>query len=225
MIKKKNIILGLVMVINILLPALESSITYAEEFTEQNYEEISYEYNGDNNINNSVVVTENSIIINGKEYTNEKGLEEILITAEPINNENMPASRSVAIAPGIAVGSYFIPGVGQVLVLATGAVVIAGVTIHVGHWAYKKIKSWFSNYRRNIANYYGIPERLLDNRGNVRLGDFKNKVKGKQAWKDPKTGYTKEKDTAGHGGKKWKIKDKQGKRKASTDGNGKILSK
>lgn len=66
---------------------------------------------------------------------------------------------------------------------------------------------------------------MLDSNGNVKLGNFNQKVKGKNAWKDPKTGYVKEKDTAGHGGRKWKIKDKQGNRKASTDGNGKILSK
>ncbi|WP_205527784.1 hypothetical protein [Listeria costaricensis] len=77
----------------------------------------------------------------------------------------------------------------------------------------------------SVSMQYDIPTSLLDKNGNVQLGKFNQKVKGKSAWKDPKTGYTKEKDTAGHGGKKWKIKDKKGKRKASTDGNGKILSK
>ena len=33
------------------------------------------------------------------------------------------------------------------------------------------------------------------------------------AWRDPKTGYTKEKDMSGHAGKEWKIRDKSGKRK------------
>jgi hypothetical protein len=33
-----------------------------------------------------------------------------------------------------------------------------------------------------------------------------------------------EKDTAGHVGRKWKLKDKKGKRRASLDGNGRILS-
>lgn len=229
--KIKFIVLGGVILCNLLVPALDSSIAYADELAQENFEELPDEYYEDiNNDNSKVVVTENSIIINGKEYKNEKELEEILITAERIDNNDIPVPTSnVAdpgvLAPGIAAGAYLIPGVGEILVLATGAVIIAGVTVYVGHWAYKKIKSWFTNYRRNVANYYGIPERLLDNKGNVRLGDFKNKVKGKQAWKDPKTGYTKEKDTAGHGGKKWKIKDKKGKRKASTDGNGKILSK
>ncbi|WP_242941613.1 hypothetical protein [Peptostreptococcus sp. D1] len=68
------------------------------------------------NDNSKVIVTEDSIIINGKEYKNE--LEEILITAGRFNNNDIPMLRS------------------------------------------------------NVANYYGIPERLLDNKGNVRLGDF-----------------------------------------------------
>ena len=223
--QKKFIVLSVILSINVLIPTFKSSITYADEMYNDTYEEISHEDTYNNSDNNNVVITDDSIIISGKEYKNEKELEELLITAEQIDTENGITPRSVAVIPGFSMGSYFVPGVGEILILATGVVVIAGVTIHVGHWAYKKIKSWFSNYKKNIANYYDIPERLLDSKGNVRLGDFTNKVKGKDAWRDPKTGYTKEKDKSGHGGKKWKIKDKKNNRKASTDENGKILSK
>ncbi|WP_315169463.1 hypothetical protein [Metaclostridioides mangenotii] len=124
-----------------------------------------------------------------------------------------------------AAGVYFIPGVGQVALAASGAIVVGGITIGASHWAYKTIKNWLNNPQNSVSRAYGIPKGLLDKNGNVKLGNFNQKVGGKTAWKDPKTGYIKEKDTAGHAGKKWKIKDKKGVRKASTDGNGKIISK
>ena len=69
-----------------------------------------------------------------------------------------------------------------------------------------------------------IPERLKDSDGNVDLGKFDQNVKGKNAKKE-KDGWEIEKDTAGHGGSKWKLKNKKGKRVASLDENGKILRK
>ena len=70
-----------------------------------------------------------------------------------------------------------------------------------------------------------IPNRIIDDdTGNVDLGKFKNKVKGKNAYKES-GGWSIEKDTAGHGGRKWKLKNKKGERVASLDGNGKILGK
>lgn len=70
-----------------------------------------------------------------------------------------------------------------------------------------------------------IPNSLKDADDNVILDKFSEKVKGKVAYKDPKSGWTIEKDTAGHGGRKWKLKDKSGDRKASLDENGKVLGK
>ena len=69
-----------------------------------------------------------------------------------------------------------------------------------------------------------IPERLKDGEGNVDLGKFDQNVKGKNAKKE-KGGWEIEKDTSGHGGSKWKLKDKKGKRVASLDENGKVLRK
>ena len=37
---------------------------------------------------NNVVITDDSMVISGKEYKNEKELEELLITAEQIDTEN-----------------------------------------------------------------------------------------------------------------------------------------
>ncbi|GFN31073.1 hypothetical protein [Paenibacillus xylaniclasticus] len=70
-----------------------------------------------------------------------------------------------------------------------------------------------------------IPKSLKDENDNVILDKFTDKVNGKVAYKEPKTGWTIEKDTAGHGGRKWKLKNKSGDRVASLDENGKVLSK
>ncbi|MEY8371827.1 hypothetical protein AAK938_09795 [Aerococcaceae bacterium 50-4] len=167
----------------------------------------------------TVAVTEDELFING-ESINEEQLDDLLATMEYVETQNDSKFRTP-----LAAGVYFIPGVGQVVLAATGAIILGGVTIYSGHWAYKKIKSWINNPQMSASRAYGIPQRLLDSKGNVKLGEFKNKVRGKTAWRDPKTGYTKEQDRSGHGGRKWKIKDKAGNRKASTDENGKILSK
>ncbi|MGG4144694.1 hypothetical protein ABEW34_16390 [Paenibacillus algorifonticola] len=70
-----------------------------------------------------------------------------------------------------------------------------------------------------------IPNSLKDSDDKVILDKFSESVKGKVAYKEPKTGWTIEKDTAGHGGRKWKLKNKSGDRVASLDENGKVLSK
>ena len=68
---------------------------------------------------------------------------------------------------------------------------------------------------------------LLRKDGLPKERDFNQKVTGRNrpTWKEPKTGWIKEKDDTNHAGKKWKIKDKQGNRKVSVDGNGKIILK
>ncbi|WP_315167265.1 hypothetical protein [Metaclostridioides mangenotii] len=168
-----------------------------------------------------IEITDTDLIINGEVFDSDK-LESLLETAQEVNQtSNGGRQKRFAAAAGV----YFIPGVGQVALAASGAIVVGGITIGASHWAYKTIKNWLNNPQNSVSRAYGIPKGLLDKNGNVKLGNFNQKVGGKTAWKDPKTGYIKEKDTAGHAGKKWKIKDKKGVRKASTDGNGKIISK
>ena len=45
----------------------------------------------------------------------------------------------------IPAGLYFIPGIGEVLIEATGAIIVAGVAIEVGSWIYNTIVDWFSS--------------------------------------------------------------------------------
>lgn len=74
-----------------------------------------------------------------------------------------------------------------------------------------------------------IPKKLKKSNGNIDLGQFKDKnnktplTKSSGSFKSTKDGnWTVEKDTAGHGGRKYKLK-KNGTRVASLDGNGKVI--
>lgn len=67
-----------------------------------------------------------------------------------------------------------------------------------------------------------IPSRLKDKNGNVKIGEFDQPVKKKTAYKE-KGGWYIEKDRDGHKGSEWKLKDPEGRRKASLKGNGEVV--
>ena len=46
-------------------------------------------------------------------------------------------------------GLYLIPGVGEVLITATGAIIVAGVTVRVGSFLYDTIKTYFAEHTKN----------------------------------------------------------------------------
>lgn len=41
-------------------------------------------------------------------------------------------------------GTWYIPGIGQVIVTAAGAVLVAGAVIEVGSWIYDTVVEWFA---------------------------------------------------------------------------------
>lgn len=171
----------------------------------------------------SVIVTENGVIINGVYYTKSE-FEKLLNQAVEVSGSN---NGIVQPQMAMAAGAYFIPGVGEVLIAATGVIVVAGVTIAAGSWLYNTITDWLSNSdARTIAKIRAkIPSRLRDNNGDVDLGKFNQRVNGnnKVSYKE-KGGWTIEKDNAGHGGRKWKLKDTKDNRVASLGENGEVLA-
>ncbi|UQS86224.1 hypothetical protein MOO44_00870 (plasmid) [Nicoliella spurrieriana] len=92
-----------------------------------------------------------------------------------------------------AAGVFLIPGIGEV-VIAGGVITLASVgTIIAGNWLYDKIVSYISSHstpKESISTYYSkkydIPKKLIDSDGNVKIGSFSQKIKGKTAYKDPK---------------------------------------
>ncbi|MBB6020395.1 hypothetical protein HNR77_001456 [Paenibacillus sp. JGP012] len=69
-----------------------------------------------------------------------------VIPAEGLSNnylsEDQLAESKVA---GLAAGVYFIPGIGEVALLVTGGVVIAGATYYAGSVVYNKVKAYLSS--------------------------------------------------------------------------------
>ena len=174
------------------------------------------------NENSSVIVTDSGVYINDVYYTQEQFVQ-LLETAQEVETETGNQTRSAAAAALVA-GTWYIPGIGQVIVTAAGAVLVAGAVIEVGSWIYDTVVEWFATRAEIKEAKEKIPERLKDEDGEVDLDNFDQKVNGKTAYKE-KGGWTIEKDTAGHGGRKWKLKDKSGNRVASLDENGKVLGK
>lgn len=171
------------------------------------------------------VVLEDGVLVGGKFYSPWE-FEEYLKSAEIVvlSGSDDGPQFFFALAPAV----YLVPGVGQVTLLATGAILVGGATIEVGSWLYDIISNFFNDPKDVIASNYGIPKSLLDSNGYVELGSFKDKYGSTPLTKNSGTfkngRWTIDKDTAGHSERRWKLK-KDGQRKASLDKNGKVLSK
>lgn len=109
------------------------------------------------------------------------------------------------------------------LIIVAVQIVRHGVT-----WAIKKygddlVKSALKSSAHKAAS--NIKKSLLDDDG-VIISKFTQKISGKQAYKDPKSGWSITRDLGknnSHGGSYWKLVDKSGKRIATLDKNGKVL--
>lgn len=189
--------------------------TSATAFAESNSTYTNVENASD--VAGNVIITNDGVTINGVYYTKAE-FESLLNKAVKIET---PQTRAA-----IAAGIYFIPGIGQIAIAAMGAIVVAGVAVAAGSWLYDTITNWLSDSTaREIAEVRAkIPSRIRDENGDVDLGQFDQKVSGKTAYKE-KGGWMIDKDNAGHGGRKWKLKDKSGNRVASLGENGEILEK
>lgn len=176
--------------------------------------------------NSNFIVSDEGVSINRTYYSKEE-FEELLNQAVEQQSSEIfdksPGFQTNAI-PAIVAGTYLIPGVGEVMITATGVILIGGAVIAGGTWLYNTVANWFSERAEVQAIKQSIPSRLKQGSGEVDLSQFNQKVNGKTAYKE-KGGWTIEKDTAGHGGRKWKLKDKSNDRVASLDENGKVLSK
>lgn len=200
-----SFLLVFVMLLSTSVPAFASTITPSVA--------------AENESGTAVVVTDSGVYINDVFYTQDQFIQ-LLETAQEIETTQ---PRSAAVGALVA-GTWYIPGIGQVIVTAAGAVLVAGAVIEVGSWIYDTVVEWFATRAEIKEAKEKIPERLKDEDGEVDLDNFDQKVNGKTAYKE-KGGWTIEKDTAGHGGRKWKLKDKSGNRVASLDENGKVLGK
>lgn len=204
----------------ILLVALMAINTNIPAFAQNNYDSTATQ--SENAPSGSVIITENGVTINGVYYTKAEFTILLNQAVEVSNSED----NGIQTRSPIVAGVYFIPGIGEVAIMATGVIIVAGVVVVAGTWLYNTITEWLSNSQaRTIAKIRAkIPSRLRKENGDVDLGKFNKKVGRKSSYKE-KDGWTIEKDTGAHGGRKWKLKDKAGKRVASLGENGKVLAK
>lgn len=85
----------------------------------------------------NVIVTDTGIYINGTYYSQEQFIQ-LLDTAQEIET---PQTRS---AIALVAGTWWIPGIGEVVITAAGAVIVAGAIVEVGSWAYNAVVDWFA---------------------------------------------------------------------------------
>ena len=124
--------------------------------------------------NNNVILYDDGISINGKFYT-QKEFEKLLDTAIPISVES---DTTTYVAGALLIpGTWFIPGVGQVVITAAGAVIVAGATIAVGSWIYNKVISFFKEHTKNKR------KSTHDKHTKPRSGRDTEKKKQKPDWK------------------------------------------
>lgn len=186
--------------------------------------------------NETITTTDDCIYIDGKSFTQEEFAAVLNATTpeECLVYQNNPYSRTAVVAV------YFIPGLGEVALLTTGAIVIGATVYSVGTWAYKKFKKWLKTSAKkeaqDAAKKVSNKVKVKGSKDKVDLGQFKDK-NGKTP-KNKKSGnftstkdkrYTIKKDTAGHTGydgttKQWKLY-LSGKRIASLNSSGKIIGK
>lgn len=120
-----TMLLAIVMLVSSNLTAFASSTTNIV------YETTNSESNG------NVIVTDTGIYINGNYYSQEQFIE-LLNTAQKVQ---APQTRSAIV---LVAGTWWIPGVGEVVITAAGAVIVAGAVVAVGSWAYKAVTDWFA---------------------------------------------------------------------------------
>ncbi|WP_438297456.1 hypothetical protein [Sporosarcina sp. FA15] len=129
---------------------------------------------------------------------------------------------AAAVGIGNFVTNITIIGVGTVAIY-TGGVMIGNIIASTGSALFNTVKSVVSPYITGAT----IPKSLRKDGNTVDLGQFKDKhlntPLNKNSGEFFNGKWSVDKDTGGHGGRKWKIK-KNGDRKASLDKNGKILA-
>lgn len=186
-----------------------SSVVKAEEHSAEEFIELFLS----NDMNGEVLVLEEA----------ELELIRVAIADHELNNESEMTTFATTV-PGVGnfITTITIIGVGTVAIY-TGGIVIGKVVAKAGSALFNSVKSVVSPYIIGAT----IPNSLKKSGNTVDLGKFKDKFGNTPLNKNSGTfsngKWSVEKDTAGHGGRKWKIKN-NGKRKASLDGKGKIIA-
>ena len=179
--RKITFLLIFSILLSTIAPATKS---YASENQTNKLEEVT-------NNQSNVHVTDDGIFIDDKFYTQEEFtnlLDSAILVSE--NNTNGISTRNAAVADAgamLVAGTWWIPGVGEVVVTAAGVVIVAGAAVAVGSWAYKAVTNWFKNRAYNKAKENGSKtnDHSTQTGGSLPTKGRPNSSKDK---KNPKTG-------------------------------------
>lgn len=95
-----------------------------------------------------VVITDNGIYIGEDYYTKDQFIQSLNMAQEVETDQMGPQRAAVAgsVALGkLAAGTWYIPGVGKIVVTAAGVILLAGAVVEVGSWVYNAVVEWFAN--------------------------------------------------------------------------------
>lgn len=99
--------------------------------------DVSFAITSNSEASSTVIVTDTGVYINGTYYSQEQFLQ-LLDTAQEVET---PKTRS---AIALVAGTWWIPGVGEVVITAAGAVLVAGSVVAAGSWIYNAVTDWFA---------------------------------------------------------------------------------
>ena len=125
-----TILLAFVMLISTTTTAFAKSMTSVDHT------------NAISKVSRKIIVTKTGVYINSVYYT-QKQFVQLLNKSQEIK------MNQTYYAAGIIAGTWWIPGIGEVIITAAGVVIVAGVVIQVGSWLYNVIKKWFEDMAFN----------------------------------------------------------------------------
>lgn len=96
---------------------------------------------------NEIKVVDDGVYIGDSFYSKEE-FEILLDQAVFIENENPSGISTFAITSAIA-GTWWIPGVGEIVITAAGVILIGGAVIKAGTWIYNTIEAYFAERAYN----------------------------------------------------------------------------
>lgn len=136
----------------------------------------------------NVIITDNGISINGIYYTQEE-FANLLDSAVQVSGDTNTGISNRSATAALVAGTWWIPGVGEVVITVAGVVIVAGVVVKVGSWVYNTVTNWFINIAYNKAKENGTK---TDDHTSTTSSSLptKSRPNSSKDRKDPKSGKT-----------------------------------
>ncbi len=104
-------------------------------------------------IKSNIVVTNSGVYIND-EYFSQNEFRTLLEKAIPVNSKStynsygsndlsVRSASAASLAGGLVAGTWWIPGIGEVVITVAGVIIIGGAVIATGTWLYNEVVDWF----------------------------------------------------------------------------------